>query len=182
MLQWRFQCFAFGDCQADARLLTAKFRTFCANSNEIRKSEAHQRRNKRKNGSLMWPKPLRDHCAPLFGASASTPTSWPHDVGVNADAPFALHIRALSAILGSPPSKAAMAINGHRNRSFGPGGGTRRLHPSPRLNAAGSGGGEIGSTGDQKGALLLGMIPPLSGQTYSCQRQLCSGGPRRVMR
>ena len=28
--------------------------------------------------------------------------------------------------------KAATAINGHRNKSFGPGGGTRRLHPSPR--------------------------------------------------
>ena len=30
------------------------------------------------------------------------------------------------------------------------------------------GGGEIGSTGDVKGVLLPGMIPPLSGQTYSC--------------
>ena len=44
--------------------------------------------------------------------------------------------------------KAAMAINGHRNKPFGPGGGTRRLHQSPvrphrRLV---SGGGEIGST------------------------------------
>src|SRR5262245_34906493 len=28
-----------------------------------------------------------------------------------------------------------------------------------------------------KGALLLGMVPPLSGQTHSCQRQLCSGCP-----
>ena len=61
-----------------------------------------------------------------------------------------------------------MAINGHRNKSFGPGGGTRRLHPSP-LGEAGFGGGEIGSTGDQKGDLSLGMIPPLSGQTYSCE-------------
>ena len=33
---------------------------------------------------------------------------------------------------------------------------------------AGFGGGEIGSTRDVKGALLPGMIPPLSGQTYSC--------------
>jgi len=27
---------------------------------------------------------------------------------------------------------------------------------------------------------LLGMVPPLSGRTHSCQRQLCSGGPGRV--
>ena len=64
--------------------------------------------------------------------------------------------------------KAAMAINGRRNKSFGPGGGTRRLHPSPP-DTAGFGGGEIGSTGDLKDALSLGMIPPLSGQTYSCE-------------
>ena len=61
-----------------------------------------------------------------------------------------------------------MAINGRRNKSFGPGGSTRRLHPSPR-QTAGFGGGEIGSTGDQKDDLLPGMIPPLSGQTYSCE-------------
>ena len=63
--------------------------------------------------------------------------------------------------------KADTAINGHRNTSFGPGGGTRRLHPSPSFSE-GSGGGEIGSTGDPKGDLSLGMIPPSSGQTYSC--------------
>src|ERR1700691_241538 len=39
--------------------------------------------------------------------------------------PFPI-LRLLSA-------RAAMAINGHRNKSFGPGGGTRRLHPSPLL-------------------------------------------------
>ena len=49
-----------------------------------------------------------------------------------------------------PPcrSNPAMAINGHRNKPCGPGGSTRRLHPSP-LNGphfAGCGGGEIGST------------------------------------
>jgi len=38
-----------------------------------------------------------------------------------------------------------------------------------RFSQAGFGGGEIGSTGDPKGDLLLGMIPPLSGQTYSCE-------------
>src|SRR5437660_8914190 len=40
--------------------------------------------------------------------------------------------------------KPAMAINGRRNKPFGPGGGTRRLHPSPAR--PGLGGGETGST------------------------------------
>ena len=46
---------------------------------------------------------------------------------------------------GSP----AMEINGRRNKPFGPGGGTRRLHQSPPERACptvGFGGGEIGST------------------------------------
>src|SRR5450759_5953833 len=48
--------------------------------------------------------------------------------------------RLYSKCWGNP----AMAINGRRNKPFGPGGSTRRLHPLPaRL---GFGGGEIGST------------------------------------
>ena len=43
-------------------------------------------------------------------------------------------------------------------------------------------GGEIGSTCVVKTRPSLGMVPPLSGQTHSCQRQLCGGTPRRVMR
>jgi len=31
-----------------------------------------------------------------------------------------------------------------------------------------------------KDVLLPGMVPPLSGQIHSCQRQLCSGCPGRV--
>ena len=42
---------------------------------------------------------------------------------------------------GSP----AMEINGRRNKPFGPGGSTRRLHPSPP-RSTGFGGGETGST------------------------------------
>src|ERR1700691_2541205 len=56
--------------------------------------------------------------------------------------------------------KPAMAINGRCNKPFGPGGGTRRLHHY---------GVEIGSTRALKGVLLLGMVPPLSGQFHSCQ-------------
>jgi hypothetical protein len=40
--------------------------------------------------------------------------------------------------------KPDMAINGRCNKPFGPGGGTRRLHPSPART--GFGGAEIGST------------------------------------
>ncbi len=76
--------------------------------------------------------------------------------------------RLLRPIFRALSARAAMAINGHRNKSFGPGGGTRRLHPSP-FRRAGFGGGEIGSTGDPKDDLSPGMIPPLSGQTYRCE-------------
>ena len=41
------------------------------------------------------------------------------------------HTQPEAPIFQAPPARVAMAINGHRNKSFGPGGGTRRLHPSP---------------------------------------------------
>ena len=40
----------------------------------------------------------------------------------------------------------AMAINGYRNKPFGPGGGTRRLHQKPVLRLQVLAGGELGST------------------------------------
>src|ERR1700676_1085691 len=48
--------------------------------------------------------------------------------------------------------KPAMAINGRRNKPFGPGGSTRRLHQRGRTRI------------DEgvKDVLLLGMVPPLS--------------------
>ena len=74
-----------------------------------------------------------------------------------------------------------MAINDAWNKRCGPGGSTRRLHqqlslwverlsfgyaqkeyPSERLI-----GGETGSTRAVKTHLLLGMVPPLSGQITS---------------
>src|SRR5271156_614998 len=51
--------------------------------------------------------------------------------------------------------KPAMAINGRRNKPFGPGGSTRRLHQRGR-NRIDEG---------VKGVLLLGMVPPLSGHS-----------------
>jgi hypothetical protein len=59
---------------------------------------------------------------------------------------------------GSP----AMEINDRRNKPFGPGGSTRRLHPSPPLQ----GGFRRGRTRiDEgvKGEFFPGMVPPLSG-------------------
>jgi len=83
-----------------------------------------------------------------------------------------------------PAASCGYGDKRRRNKLFGPGGGTRRLHLSPAsiMRCADFGGGGIGSTGSVKGALLLGMVPPSSGRFYSCQRQLCSGGSRRVMR
>jgi hypothetical protein len=72
----------------------------------------------------------------------------------------------------------AMAINGRRNKPIGPGGSTRRLHQSPPVHENDMHGFWRGRTRiDEgvKGALLLGMVPPLSGQNHSCKRQLCSG-------
>ena len=73
--------------------------------------------------------------------------------------------------------KPAMAINGRRNKPFGPGGSTRRLHPSPH-SKPGEHGLRRGRTRiDEgvKGALLPEMVPALPGQNHSCKRQLCSG-------
>ena len=59
---------------------------------------------------------------------------------------------------GSP----AMEINGRRNKPFGPGGSTRRLHPSPPL-LGGFRRGRNRIDEGVKGVFFLGMVPPLSG-------------------
>lgn len=59
---------------------------------------------------------------------------------------------------------ATMAINGHRNKPIGPGGGTRRLHQSALpYSGACFGGGEIRIDEGVKDVFLLGIVPPLSG-------------------
>ena len=93
--------------------------------------------------------------------------------------PFSPYIRGA----GLP----AMAINGRRNKPFGPGGSTRRLH---QIRGSLAGDRIIGRRSplrgrnriDEgvKGVLLLGMVPPLSGHCNSCQRQLCSGCAGRL--
>ncbi len=69
-----------------------------------------------------------------------------------------------------------MAINGAWNKRCGPGGSARRLHhPDPimersrarSVNRTGEYGGDTGSTRVVKTHLLLGMVPPLSGQHTS---------------
>ena len=59
---------------------------------------------------------------------------------------------------GSP----AMEINDRRNKPFGPGGSTRRLHPSPPL-WCGFRRGRTRIDEGVKGEFFLGMVPPLSG-------------------
>ena len=65
--------------------------------------------------------------------------------------------RLYSFCRGNP----AMAINGRRNKPFGPGGSTRRLHQSPASTGLRRGRNRIDE--GVKGVLLLGMVPPLSG-------------------
>jgi len=55
-----------------------------------------------------------------------------------------------------------MVINVRRNKPFGPGGSTRRLHQSPR-KLCGFRRGRNRIDGGVKGGLLPGMVPPLSG-------------------
>src|ERR1700716_193414 len=68
--------------------------------------------------------------------------------------PFAPYIEGA----GSP----AMEINCRRNKPFGPGGSTRRLHPSPPQKSGFRWGRNRIDEG-VKGVFFLGMVPPLSG-------------------
>ena len=61
-----------------------------------------------------------------------------------ANGSFFLNLPRLYSVCRRKPD---MAINGHRNKPFGPGGSTRRLHPSPaKSTGTGFGGAELGST------------------------------------
>ena len=68
----------------------------------------------------------------------------------------------LHPILGGAGSPA-MEINDRRNKPFGPGGSTRRLHPSPPFNNGGFRRGRNRIDEGVKGEFFLGMVPPLSG-------------------
>ena len=62
---------------------------------------------------------------------------------------------------GSP----AMEINGRRNKPFGPGGSTRRLHQSLEFSPSHGGFRRGRNRIDEgvKGVFFPGMVPPLSG-------------------
>jgi hypothetical protein len=69
---------------------------------------------------------------------------------------------------GSP----AMEINDRRNKPFGPGGSTRRLHPSPPWRV--SAGAKQDRRG-RKGRVFSRYGSAVIGLCNSCKRQLCSG-------
>ena len=76
-------------------------------------------------------------------------------------APLALFFSKLAPYIGGAGSPA-MEINGRRNKPFGPGGSTRRLHPSPPQKRGFRRGRNRIDEG-VKGVFFLGMVPPLSG-------------------
>jgi hypothetical protein len=76
-------------------------------------------------------------------------------------APSALFFSKLSPYIGGAGSPA-MEINDRRNKPFGPGGSTRRLHPSPPL-LDGFRRGRNRIDEGVKGEFFPGMVPPLSG-------------------
>src|SRR6185436_19673277 len=73
----------------------------------------------------------------------------------------ALFFSKLAPYIGGAGSPA-MEINDRRNKPFGPGGSTRRLHPSPPLRD-GFRRGRTRIDEGVKGEFFLGMVPPLSG-------------------
>jgi len=73
----------------------------------------------------------------------------------------ALFFSKLAPYIGGAGSPA-MEINDRRNKPFGPGGSTRRLHPSPALQD-GFRRGRTRIDEGVKGEFFLGMVPPLSG-------------------
>jgi hypothetical protein len=70
---------------------------------------------------------------------------------------------------GSP----AMEINCRRNKPFGPGGSTRRLHPSPPRRRASAGANQ--DRRGRKGRVFSRYGSAVIGLCNSCKRQLCSG-------
>ncbi len=76
---------------------------------------------------------------------------------------------------GSP----AMEINCRRNKPFGPGGSTRRLHPSPPRVERVSAGAKQDRRG-RKGRVFSRYGSAVIGLCNSCKRQLCSGCSGRV--
>lgn len=88
-------------------------------------------------------------------------------------APSALFFSTLAPYIGGAGSPA-MEINGRRNKPFGPGGSTRRLHPSPLPMQRVSAGAKQDRRG-RKGRVFSRYGSAVIGLCNSCKRQLCSG-------
>ena len=73
----------------------------------------------------------------------------------------------------------AMEINCRRNKPFGPGGSTRRLHQSPPHRLRVSAGAKQDRRG-RKGRVFSRYCSAVIGLCNSCKRQLCSGCSGRV--
>src|SRR6266566_10149250 len=68
-----------------------------------------------------------------------------------------------------------MEIKYRRNKPFGPGGSTRRLHPSPPQNGSGLRRGRNRIDEGVKGEFFSRYCSAVIGLCNSCKRQLCSG-------
>ena len=75
--------------------------------------------------------------------------------GVRVGSNWAVFFHQPPALILTCRRKPAMAINGRRNKPFGPGGSTRRLHPSPAEDGFRRGRTRIDE--GVKGVLLPGM-------------------------
>ena len=74
----------------------------------------------------------------------------------------ALCFSTLAPYIGGAGSPA-MEINCRRNKPFGPGGSTRRLHPSPPRQKRGFRRGRNRIDEGVKGEFFPGIVPPSSG-------------------
>ncbi len=118
----------------------------------------------------------------------------PHSLSKTHENPFPTPRASLYSQV--PLARTAMAINGSRNKPFGPGGSTRRLHHSPAARAQGHSCGAssrnlqpdgcraaAGAKQDRRGCKGYPFArhgSAVIGPKHSCQRQQCSGCCRRV--
>src|SRR5437773_2690506 len=133
---------AIGDQQCDLHSRLAKI---CAAPGDVIRSPSHFG-----NGRIRGETATERYQTESLG-TASPPCS----------APSALFFSKLAPYIGSAGSPA-MEINDRRNKPFGPGGSTRRLHPSPPPQD-GFRRGRTRIDEGVKGEFFLGMVPPLSG-------------------
>ena len=109
------------------------------------------------------PRPSHFGNARIRGETATDrhQTESPGIVFSSCSAPSALFFSKLAPYIGGAGSPA-MEINDRRNKPFGPGGSTRRLHQNP-LFQDGFRRGRTRIDEGVKGEFFPGMVPPLSG-------------------